>query len=423
MYFFLKFLSFLRKLDLLKFLIIILLLLSALSSGSETALTAVSKQRAFRQRDKGAKNANFILKIKDFKDEFITGILLANNLFNILATALMTELLVSEFGGLGVTVATIFMTLMIVIFSEVTPKIFAINKPMTFALRVSKFFYFYTKLIKPIVNLINKISNKIIKIIGLNLNADQSKIIEEEFEGAVQLQKQYSKDGEYEADYMSNILELKKLKVDELMTHRNEILYINLDDPYKQNLKIISTSAYTRIPVIKGNFNNLIGIFDIRDLLKDSSMEESNESIERNTSQPVYIPQNKLAMKQLIDFKSSREHMVLIVDEYGEIQGLITLEDIIEEIIGEIFDETDTDETYLEKIDDSNYLFNGNASLREINRSLDISLPDQFVTLSGLIHDLAKEIPKVGKVFYAGDIKLQIISRYINKINKVKLSI
>ena len=403
--------------------IIILLLLSALSSGSETALTEVSKQRAFRQRDKGAKNANFILKIKDFKDEFITGILLANNLFNILATALMTELLVSEFGGLGVTVATIFMTLMIVIFSEVTPKIFAINKPMTFALRVSKFFYFYTKLIKPIVNLINKISNKIIKIIGLNLNADQSKIIEEEFEGAVQLQKQYSKDGEYEADYMSNILELKKLKVDELMTHRNEILYINLDDPYKQNLKIISTSAYTRIPVIKGNFNNLIGIFDIRDLLKDSSMEESNESIERNTSQPVYIPQNKLAMKQLIDFKSSREHMVLIVDEYGEIQGLITLEDIIEEIIGEIFDETDTDETYLEKIDDSNYLFNGNASVREINRSLDINLPDQFVTLSGLIHDLAKEIPKVGKVFYVGDIKLQIISRSINKINKVKLSI
>ena len=403
--------------------IIILLLLSALSSGSETALTAVSKQRAFRQRDKGVKNANFILKIKDFKDEFITGILLANNLFNILATALMTELLVSEFGGLGVTVATIFMTLMIVIFSEVTPKIFAINKPMTFALRVSKFFYFYTKLIKPIVNLINKISNKIIRIIGLNLNADQSKIIEEEFEGAVQLQKQYSKDGEYEADYMSNILELKKLKVDELMTHRNEILYINLDDPYKQNLKIISTSAYTRIPVIKGNFNNLIGIFDIRDLLKDSSMEESNESIERNTSQPVYIPQNKLAMKQLIDFKSSREHMVLIVDEYGEIQGLITLEDIIEEIIGEIFDETDTDETYLEKIDDNNYLFNGNASVREINRSLDISLPDQFVTLSGLIHDLAKEIPKVGKVFYVGDIKLQIISRSINKINKVKLSI
>jgi Mg2+/Co2+ transporter CorB len=403
--------------------IIILLLLSALSSGSETALTAVSKQRAFRQRDKGVKNANFILKIKDFKDEFITGILLANNLFNILATALMTELLVSEFGGLGVTVATIFMTLMIVIFSEVTPKIFAINKPMTFALRVSKFFYFYTKLIKPIVNLINKISNKIIKIIGLNLNADQSKIIEEEFEGAVQLQKQYSKDGEYEADYMSNILELKKLKVDELMTHRNEILYINLDDPYKQNLKIISTSAYTRIPVIKGNFNNLIGIFDIRDLLKDSSMEESNEIIERNTSEPVYIPQNKLAMKQLIDFKSSREHMVLIVDEYGEIQGLITLEDIIEEIIGEIFDETDTDETYLEKIDDNNYLFNGNASVREINRSLDISLPDQFVTLSGLIHDLAKEIPKVGKVFYVEDIKLQIISRSINKINKVKLSI
>ena len=403
--------------------ILILLLLSAISSGSETALTAVSKLQAHRQNEKGIKNSNFILKIKEFKDEFITGILLANNVFNILATALMTELLVSEFGGFGVTVATIFMTIMIVIFSEVTPKIFAINRPMLYALKVARFFYIYTKLIKPIVNLINKVSNKIIKLIGLNLNADQSKIIEEEFEGAVQLQKQYSKDGEYEADYMSNILELKKLKVDELMTHRNEILFINLDDPYKQNFKAISSSTFTRIPVIKGNFNNLIGIIDIRDLLKDSSLEESNESIERNAFQPVFIPQNKLAMKQLIDFKSSREHMALIVDEYGEIHGLITLEDIIEEIIGEIFDETDTDETYLEKIDSNNYLFNGNASVREINRSLDINLPDQFVTLSGLIHDLAKEIPKVGKVFYIGDVKLQIISRSINKINKVKLSI
>ena len=154
-----------------------------------------------------------------------------------------------------------------------------------------------------------------------------------------------------------------------------------------------------------------------------TSMKMDNMQIEKNTFQPVFIPQNKLAMKQLIDFKSLREHIALIVDEYGEIQGLITLEDIIEEIIGEIFDETDTDESYLEKIDDQNYLFNGNASIREVNRSLNIELPDKFVTLSGLIHELAKEIPKVGKIIYYKDFKLQIISRSINKINKVKLSI
>jgi Mg2+/Co2+ transporter CorB len=125
--------------------IIILLTLSAISSGSETALTAVSKLRAHRQNEKGVKNAKYILKIKEFKDEFITGILLANNLFNILATALFTELLISQFGGYGITIATIIMTLLIVIFSEVTPKIFAINKPMSFALLVSKFFYFFNK--------------------------------------------------------------------------------------------------------------------------------------------------------------------------------------------------------------------------------------------------------------------------------------
>ena len=405
--------------------IIILLLLSAISSGSETALTAVSKLQTHRQNEKGIKNANFIIKIKDLKDEFITGILLANNLFNILATALMTELLVSEFGGLGITIATIFMTLVIVIFSEVTPKIFAINKPMMYALKVSRFFYIYIKAVKPIVKLINSISGKIINALGLNLNTDQSKVIKEEFEGAVQLQRQLSKKGEYEAEYMSNLLELKKLKVDELMTHRNEIVYLDLEDPFKQNFKAINNSSYTRIPLIKGNFNNLIGIIDIRELLKDSNFNDTsnNTQIEKSTFQPIFIPQNKLAMKQLIDFKSQREHISMVVDEYGEIQGLITLEDIIEEIIGEIFDETDVDESYLEKLDDNNYLFNGNASIREINRSLNIELPDKFVTLSGLIHDLAKEIPKVGKIIYYKDFKIQIISRSISKINKVKLII
>ena len=405
--------------------IIILLFLSALSSGSETALTAVSKLQAHRQNEKGVKNANFILKVKELKDEFITGILLANNLFNILATALMTELLVSEFGGFGITVATILMTIVIVIFSEVTPKIFAINKPMMYATKVAKFFYIYTKVIKPIVILINSISGRILRGLGLNLNSDQSKVMKEEFEGAVQLQRQLSKEGDYEAEYMSNLLELRKLKVDELMTHRNEIIFLDLEDSFRQNLKSINSSTYTRIPVIKGNFNNLIGIVNIRELLKDSNFNEngSNAQIEKTSFQPIFIPQNKLAMKQLIDFKTQREHISMVVDEYGEIQGLITLEDIIEEIIGEIFDETDVDESYLEKIDDNNYLFNGNASIREINRSLNVELPDKFVTLSGLIHELAKEIPKVGKVIYYKDLKIQIISRSISKINKVKLSI
>ena len=160
------------------------------------------------------------------------------------------------------------MTIMIVIFSEVTPKIFAINRPMLYALKVARFFYIYTKLIKPIVKLINYISEKIIKKLGLSLETDQSKIIKEEFEGAVQLQRQLSKKGDNEAEYMSNLLELKNLKVDELMTHRNEILYLDIEDNFKNNLKAINNSSFTRIPLIKSNFNNLIGVIDIRELLK-----------------------------------------------------------------------------------------------------------------------------------------------------------
>jgi len=130
-----------------------------------------------------------------------------------------------------------------------------------------------------------------------------------------------------------------------------------------------------------------------------------------------------MATNQLVDFKSKREHMALVVNEYGEVKGLISFEDIIEEIIGEVFDETDVKNSYLEKIDDNNYLFNGNANIREVNRVLKIDLPDEFVTLSGLVHSINNEIPKVGKVLNYHEIKIQIISRSINKINKIKISI
>jgi len=405
--------------------ILILLLLSAISSGSETALTAVSKLQAHRQNEKGIKNSNFILKIKELKDEFITGILLANNVFNILATALMTELLVSEFGGFGVTVATIFMTIMIVIFSEVTPKIFAINRPMLYALKVARFFYIYTKLIKPIVKLINYISEKIIKKLGLSLETDQSKIIKEEFEGAVQLQRQLSKKGDNEAEYMSNLLELKNLKVDELMTHRNEILYLDIEDSFKNNLKAINNSTFTRIPLIKNNFNNLIGIIDIRELLKDPSFNDNgdNNYLEKNSFQPVFIPQNKLAIKQLIDFKSQREHMALVVDEYGEIQGLITLEDIIEEIVGEIVDEIDVPENDFKLNNYGKMIINGEKNIRDLYKSFDLDPPEiESSTIAGYILDMSKKIPSYGESFKDNFFNYKILSHSKKQISKVEIS-
>ncbi len=405
--------------------IFILLLLSAISSGSETALTAISKLRALRYKEQGNKEAKFILKIKETKDQFITGVLIANNLFNILATAIFTEILISNFGGAGITLATIIMTLAIVIFSEVTPKIYAINKPMKFSLKVAKFFYYYTQLIKPLSFLINKISTYILSLIGIKFDDNQEKVMEEEFEGAIQYQKQFSKNNKVEIGYMSNLLELKNLKVDELMTHRNDINFLDLnsdnDDIKKQLLK----NTHTRLLIIIKNFNNIVGVLDIRDLVKSNKdkIEITKEFIRNNINVPWFIPENKKATKQLIDFKSRREHLAIVVNEYGDVQGIITLEDIIEEIIGEIFDETDIKDSYLEKLDDNIFLFQGNASIREVNRVLKIELPDEFVTLSGLVHSINNEIPKVGKVLFYQEIKIQIISRSINKINKIKITI
>jgi|TARA_B100000787_G_C16190371_1_gene297136 Mg2+/Co2+ transporter CorB len=405
--------------------IIILLLFSAISSGSETSLTAISKIRALKYKEQGNKNAGYILKLKEIKDQFITGVLLANNLCNILATVLFTEILITYFGSIGITIATIIMTLVIVIFSEVTPKIYAINNPLKLSLIVSKFFYYYTNLIGPLVLIINKISLLIMKIIGMKLDGDQTKIMQEEFEGAIQYQKQYSKDNKEEIEYMSNLLDLRNLKVDQLMTHRNDITYINLALSLEEIKNQLNKNTFTRVPVINTSFDNVLGILDIRDLFKFSinSKEFNVDSIKECLNEPWYIPENKMATNQLVDFKSKREHMALVVNEYGEVKGLISFEDIIEEIIGEVFDETDVKNSYLEKIDDNNYLFNGNANIREVNRVLKIDLPDEFVTLSGLVHSINNEIPKVGKVLNYHEIKIQIISRSINKINKIKISI
>ncbi|MAV82770.1 MAG: hypothetical protein CMI90_04845 [Pelagibacteraceae bacterium] len=405
--------------------IILLLILSAISSGSETSLTAISKLRALKYKEQGNINANYIVKIKEIKDQFITGVLLANNLFNILATALFTEILISNFGGLGITLATVIMTFAIVIFSEVTPKIYAINKPMKFSLNVAKFFFYYTKLISPVVFIINSISSKIMNAVGMKIDSNQSKVMEEEFEGAIEYQKKFSTKNKEEIEYMSNLLELKNLKVDELMTHRNDIKFIDIDQNIETIKSKLKNIPFTRIPIINKDFSNVIGILDSRDLLKsDLSFNDiDKEDVKKIINEPWFIPENKMATKQLIEFKSKREHMALIVNEYGEIRGLISLEDIIEEIIGEIFDETDDRNSYLEKIDDKNFLFNGNASIREVNRVLKIDLPDEFVTLSGLVHGITNDIPKVGKIITVDDIKVHIISRSVNKITKIKITI
>ena len=405
--------------------IILLLICSAISSGSETALTAISKLRAIKYKDQGNEKAGYILKIKEIKNQFITGVLLANNLFNILATVLFTEILISYFGGFGMTIATIVMTFAIVIFSEVTPKIYAINKPMKFSLAVAKLFFYYTKFISPVVFFINKIASYFMGLLGMKLDENPNKNMEEEFEGAIKYQKQHSKDNIEQIEYMSNLLELKNLKVDELMTHRNDISYIDSSDPIEKIIDYLKVNNFTRVPVIKKNFENVLGILDIRDLLKSEiTLNELNQDrIVDHLNDPWFIPENKMAIKQLIDFKSKREHMALIVDEYGAVQGLISFEDIIEEIIGEVFDETDVENSYLEKLDSNNYLFNGNTSIRELNRVLKIVLPDEHVTLSGLVYSITNDIPKVGKVLNYHDIKIQIISKSVNKISKIKITI
>ncbi len=407
----------------LLFLLIILVVLSGFLSGSETAITATSKARILYKKKKGSKRAGYVLELLDKKDNVISTLLLSNNLVNILASSLATAFFYDLFGVEGIFYATLIMTVVIVIFAEVLPKTYAINRPNRTALLISPIIYYLNKILFIFVFVINFIVRFIFRKNDNDIKNNDLQS-EEELKGVIDLYKTSNPDYEQEKDMLQSILQLNDITVEEIFTHRKNIYSIDTSLKTSEIIDKINNSRYTRIPFWKDNPENIIGLLNVRTLNIDlKNHNESKEIIFDKISNPWFIPETTNLLEQLVEFKKRKEHLAFVVDEYGELLGIITLEDIIEEIVGEIVDEIDIPENDFKLNNYGKVIINGEKNIRDLYKSFDLDPPEiESSTIAGYILDISKKIPSYGESYKDNYFNFKILSHSKKQISKVEIS-
>ena len=405
------------------FLLLLLVILSGFLSGSETAITATSKARILYKKKKGSKRAEYVLELLDKKDNVISTLLLSNNLVNILASSLATAFFYDIFGVEGIFYATIIMTIVIVIFAEVLPKTYALNKPNRTALLISPIIYYLNKILFVFVFIINLIVKLIFRKNDNDIKNNDLQS-EEELKGVIDLYKTSNPDYEQEKDMLQSILQLNDITVEEIFTHRKNIYSIDSSLRTSEIISKINSSRYTRIPFWKDNPENIIGLLNVRTLNIDlKNHNESKEIIFDKISNPWFIPETTNLLEQLIEFRKRKEHLAFVVDEFGELLGLITLEDIIEEIVGEIVDEIDIPENDFKLNNYGKIIVNGEQNVRDLYKSFDMDPPEsESSTIAGYILEIAKKIPFFGEIVQDKQFNYRVLSHSRKQISRVEIS-
>jgi Mg2+/Co2+ transporter CorB len=407
--------------------IAILLLISAFLSGSETALTAVSRARLLAKSRSGSKRAITAQKLTEDKERLIGALLLGNNLVNILASALATSVLITLFGDGGVIYATIIMTLCVVIFAEVLPKTLAINQPDNFALRVAPILKPFIAILSPFTLAIQAIVRLLLRIFGVKTNDIRSGLTGlEEIRGTVDLLHHEGEVVKSDRDMLGGILNIKDLEVFDIMVHRTKIIALDIELPSKQLVNQVLKSPYTRMPLFKGETDNIIGLVHAKDVLRALIKAKGNideVNIEKIATKPWFIPDTTPLEAQLNAFLKGKSHFALVVDEYGEMQGLITLEDILEEIVGDISDEHDDVIEGISKQLDGSFIIDGSLAIRDVNRALDWNLPEEeATTIAGLIIHEAKTIPDQAQQFTFHNFRFKVLQKTGNRLTKLSIA-
>ncbi|MBL4595666.1 MAG: HlyC/CorC family transporter [Robiginitomaculum sp.] len=403
--------------------VVFLLMLSAFFSGSETALTAASKARMHRLEQDGVRGASRVNGLIADRESLIGAILLGNNLVNILASALTTALFLRLFGDVGVVLATAVMTVLILVFAEVAPKTYAISNPDRAAIMVSAPIKLIKTLFAPIVMSVEIIIKGLFKLFGITAEGPVLSA-HDELRGAVDYLSQQGEVIKYDRDMIGGVLDLKELTVEEIMVHRKNITLVDVGQKARDVVSQVLDSQFTRLPLFKGTKDNITGVLHVRDLLKELHNvggDYDKVDVAKIARAPWFTPETTTLPEQLAAFRSRREHFALVVDEYGALMGLLTLEDIIEEIIGEIDDEYDTPVALSRRIK-SDVIVAGEFSLRDLNREQDWNLPDdEAITVAGLIIHGAQIIPEPGQIFSLHGFRFEILERKRNQITKVKV--
>ena len=404
-----------------------LLLASAFFSGSETALTAASpaKMHALeRDENRRARVVNYLLSVRE---RFIGAILLGNTLANVAASALATSLFLTLFGEEGVVYATIVMTVIVVLFAEVLPKTYAILNADRMALAVAPAVRFVVAVLAPVTATMQWIVRHTLRLFGVSISDDAEVLsAHEEIRGAIELHHQEGGVVKLTRDMLGGVLDLRELTVSDIMVHRTKMDAIDAELPTEAIVDAALKSSHTRLPLWRGEREEIIGVLHAKTLLqalRDSKGDLGKLDAVALAAPPWFVPDTTTLKDQLNAFLKRKAHFAIVVDEYGEVMGLVTLEDIIEEIVGDITDETDIAAALAKPQPDGSLIVDGTVPIRDVNRLMDWDIPDEeATTIAGLVIHEAQTIPDTGQAFTFHDFRFEVLRRQRNRITSLRMT-
>ncbi|MEW9805641.1 HlyC/CorC family transporter [Mesorhizobium marinum] len=407
-------------------LIVLLLMLSFLFSGTETSMTGASRARIHSLSASGDRRAGLVERLIERKDRLVGALLIGNNLVNILASALATSVLLKTFGDSGVIYATIVMTVALVIFSEILPKSWALARPEQFAINVAGFARLVVFLFGHLSSIANWIVRALLALFGVNLARDEMLLTgHEELRGTIAVLHREGGVVKQDRDRVGALLDLHELELADVMVHRTNMRSVNADNPPEVVVREVLQSPHTRMPLWKGSTENIVGVLHAKDLLRALN-EVGNDftqiDVMKIASKPWFVPETTSLQDQLTAFLRRKAHFALVVDEYGEVEGLVTLEDIIEEIVGDIADEHDLDMQGVRQEADGSIVVDGTVPIRDLNRALDWTLPDEeATTIAGLVIHETQSIPEERQAFTFHGKRFVVMKRDKNRIARIRI--
>jgi Mg2+/Co2+ transporter CorB len=407
--------------------VLVCLLLSFFFAGSETALIASSRARMLRLEKQGRREAGLVNELMAMRERLIGALLLGNNAVNIAASSLATSILLVWFGDVGIIYATVVMTVLVVVFAEVLPKTIAINAPDRMSLLVARPMAWVVRLLGPVLMAIEALVRSILRVFGVRIGENQPILsAHEELRGAVDLLHHEDRVEKADRDMFGGVLDLRELTVSDVMLHRTKMITLNADDPPEEIVRAVLAAPVTRLPLWRGKPENIVGILHSKDLLRAlqaAGGDLTKIDIQTIALPPWFVPDVRPLAEQLKAFRRRKTHFALVVDEYGEVMGLVTLEDIIEEIVGDISDEHDVAVMGVRPLPDGSVSVDGSVPIRDLNRAMEWKLPDEeATTIAGLVIHESRLIPEPGQSFTFYGFRFEVLRRTRNRITALRIT-
>jgi Mg2+/Co2+ transporter CorB len=405
--------------------ILALLLISAFFAASESALTAASKPLMQQLAQTGNRRAGIVKRLQERTDRFLGTILIGNTLVNILSAALATSVLITLFGEAGVVYATLGITVLVLLFGEILAKTYASRRANTVALVLAPFMSVIVVALSPVTRIFELTTRLASRLTGVGQDRPGGPSADE-LRGAIDLHAGEAAVVKDERAMLRSILDLGEVTIEEVMTHRRSVTMIDADHPPPEIVTQVLASPYTRIPLWRGEPDNIVGVIHAKALFRAVQAREGSLDgldIVAFSVKPWFVPESRTLMDQLQAFRRRREHFALVVDEYGSLMGIVTLEDILEEIVGDIADEHDIAVPGVIRQPDGSLVVQGSVTIRDLNRELDWKLPDEdAVTIAGLVLHEARRIPDIGQAFMFHGFRFEILRRHRHQITAIRVT-